>query len=216
MGARASNSSHTNGLRSGTALRRSGKETSARIIEAAREQLSEQGQGKFSLRNIAERAGITLANLQYYYPRRDDLIQALFVDLSQRYQHSYQAATAEVEDDPQQRFDAVLRYNLQDVTDPQTRRFFIQLWSLLISNDAGSDQLLFELYDIDIEQLSEFIAALDSKATASEVECRAVMLASFLEGMMIVLGSRRAGGVKMKRLLDRAYRQGMAIAKGIC
>lgn len=203
------------GLRQGTALRRAGRETSKRIIEAARAVLSEEGYTRFSLRNIANQAEITLANLQYYFPKRDDLLRALIEDLDERYLDGYHAAMDGIGDDPQEQFNAVLRYNLKDIVNPQTRRFFIQLWGLFSTIDDCSGEKLSELYAIDIEQLGGFIAALEPSVSTDEIQLRATLLAGMIEGLMIVLGSQKADDDKTRAILERAFHQGLAISKGI-
>jgi len=52
-----------------------GQKRRAEIIEVARSVLIEDGYDGFVLRHIAERAGIKLGNLQYYFSTRDDLIE---------------------------------------------------------------------------------------------------------------------------------------------
>lgn len=203
------------GLRQGTALRRAGKKTSTRIIEAARELLSEQGYTRFSLRNVAEKADITLANLQYYFPLRDDLLNALLEDVGERYIEGYQTALEGVGDDSLEQFRAVMHYNLDDVVNPETRRFFVQLWGLLSTFDDCSGEKLSELYAIDIEQLSRYIGALEPSISADEIRIRATLLAGMIEGLTVVLGSQRADDVKTRAILERAFLQGLAFARGV-
>ena len=66
--------------RAGTAKHRAGKATAQKILDAARDLLTERGQSNFSMRNVAEAAGLHLANVQYYYPKRDDLVRAMLLD----------------------------------------------------------------------------------------------------------------------------------------
>ena len=54
-----------------------GNDTAARIVLAARELLMNEGYAQFSMRNVAARAGLHLANVQYYYKTREDLVRAL-------------------------------------------------------------------------------------------------------------------------------------------
>jgi AcrR family transcriptional regulator len=54
-----------------------GEQRRAEILAIARESLVNKGYDAFVLREIAERAGVTLGNLQYYFPTRADLIAAI-------------------------------------------------------------------------------------------------------------------------------------------
>ena len=138
------------GVRQGTATRRAGRETAARLVAAAHEQLEVETLERFSMRNVAERAGVSLANLQYYFPRREDLLRALYQELDTRYRAAYEEVLAQAPDDPVERFQAVLEYNMKDISKRSTRQFFMQLWALLGSIDNFEGHYIGELYAIDI------------------------------------------------------------------
>jgi AcrR family transcriptional regulator len=59
----------------------SGVETRERILEVAQELFISQGYDKTSLRDIAERLGITKAALYYYFERKDDILLELHLQL---------------------------------------------------------------------------------------------------------------------------------------
>ena len=52
--------------------------TRADILRSARELFMEKGYNGVSMRDIAERAGIRVGNLTYYFPRKELLVEALF------------------------------------------------------------------------------------------------------------------------------------------
>lgn len=56
-------------------------DTRARILDTASALFTEQGYDKTSLREIAERVGVTKAALYYYFPGKDDLLRALLEPL---------------------------------------------------------------------------------------------------------------------------------------
>ena len=53
-----------------------GEASRQRILDTARTLLEEEGLERFILREIAKRADMGLGNLQYYFPARDDLLDA--------------------------------------------------------------------------------------------------------------------------------------------
>jgi AcrR family transcriptional regulator len=61
--------------------RRSGAETRERILDVALELFTEQGYDKTSLRDIAERLGITKAALYYHFERKEDMLIELHLRL---------------------------------------------------------------------------------------------------------------------------------------
>jgi AcrR family transcriptional regulator len=194
--------------------RREGNETASRIVLAAREILMDEGYAHFSMRNVASRAGMHLNNVQYYFKTREHLVRALLQDTGSRYRASYDKLLAVAPAEPVARFNALVEFNLKDVSTWETRRFFIQLWALLITLDDRSGSLLDDLYAIDIEQLSGFIAELAPGTAPAEIRRRASVLAAMIEGMVVVRGAHSPNAAEMKRLLARARAVGMHIALG--
>jgi AcrR family transcriptional regulator len=205
-------------LRAGKASRagssRLGKATEKRLIAVARKLLVAEGYAQFSMRNVAARAGVHLANVQYYFPTRDDLVRGLMYDTGDRYRALYEQALARAPEDPRSRFEAVLDLNLRDVASAQTRRFFTSLWALLAVLDGTSNKLLSELYAIDIQQLCDMIGPLDPATPASEIRIRATLLAAMIEGLHIVHGAHSRNPQEMKKLTAQARIMGLRIAMG--
>ncbi len=202
------------GVRKGTALSPAGKATAKRIIDAARDLITERGNTQFSMRNVAEHAGLHLANVQYYFPRRDDLVHALFIDTAERYQAAYEKCLATAPDDPFERFKIILRYNMRDVMNRKTRQFFIQLWPLLESLDGHTGRLLREFYAIDIAQLGELISQMNPTVPRDEIERRATLLAAFIEGLLVVHVAQSGRKSDRDALIEHAFAVGLSIANG--
>jgi len=200
------------GVRQGTAKRRPGKETAARLVEAAYELLESENLDRFSMRNVAKHADVSLANLQYYYPTRTDLAKALCFYVEAHYEAAYAACTAAAPASPLERLKAVLRFNMQDITTRRTRRFFIQFWALLGSMDNFSGRYLGDLYAIDIKQLSEHIRPLLPDAPAEDIARRAALIAALTEGLTVVLGKLKPGDPAFAAVLESAFELMIAIA----
>jgi AcrR family transcriptional regulator len=194
--------------------RREGNKTASRIVLAAREILMDEGYAHFSMRNVASRAGMHLNNVQYYFKTREHLVRALLEDTGSRYRASYDKLLAVAPAEPAVRFNALIEFSLQDISTWETRRFFIQLWALLITLDDRSGSLLDDLYAIDIEQLSGFIAELVPGTAPAEIRRRASVLAAMIEGMVVVRGAHTRNASEMKRLMARAHAVAMQIALG--
>jgi AcrR family transcriptional regulator len=197
--------------RKGTATTHSGKATATRILEVARELLMTEGAGELSMRNIAKRAGLHLNNVQYYFPKRDDLVQALIIDIGERYQRAHDELLNGTPDDPLARFQAIVRFNLQDTFDPSTRQLFIQLWALLSAVDRHTGRLLGKLYDINISQLGANLARIHPHETEAEIRHRATLVAAVTEGLMVVHGPNGPKS-KDRHLIEHAYDMAMEVA----
>jgi AcrR family transcriptional regulator len=195
--------------------RRAGNDTAARIVLAARELLMREGYAQFSMRNVAARAGLHLANVQYYYKTREDLVTALLDDTGERYRSSYEELRAKGPADREARFKSVVEFNLKDIATAETRRYFIQLWALLTEIDGRAGHLMNDLYAIDIQQLSDCIADLVPETEPGEVRRRASILAAMIEGMVVVRGAHSRNPAELKKLMARAQGMAMQIALGL-
>jgi AcrR family transcriptional regulator len=201
--------------RRATAGRRTGNDTAARIVLAARELLMTEGYAKFSMRNVAARAGLHLANVQYYYKTREDLVKALLDYTGDRYRASYEELRAKAPMDREARFQAIVEFNLRDVATAATRRYFIQLWALLTEIDGQAGHLMNDLYAIDIQQLSECVADLVPDTEPAEVRRRAGLLAAMIEGLVVVRGAHSRNPAELKKLMARAHGVARQIALGL-
>ena len=195
--------------------RRAGNDTAARIVLAARDLLMTEGYAQFSMRNVAARAGLHLANVQYYYKTREDLVEALVADTGERYRNSYAELRAKGPADREARFKAIVEFNLKDIATSETRRYFIQLWALLTEIDGRAGHLMNDLYAIDIQQLGDCIAELVPDTDSAEVRRRASILAAMIEGMVVVRGAHSRNPAELKKLMARAQGMAMQIALGL-
>jgi AcrR family transcriptional regulator len=189
-------------------------ETARRVVEAARAVLMNRGYAQFSMRNVAAEAGMRLANVQYYFPTRGDLVRALMQETQQHYLAAYRECLLKAPPDRHERFKAFLEFNLCEVANPDTRRFFTQLWALLDTLEAEAGHLLNEFYEMDIAALSERVAELDPNCAPGEVRRRATLLAAMIEGLVIVRGAHSANPAEIKRLTAQARTVAMQIALG--
>ncbi len=78
------------------------------ILETALTVLNEDGYIKMSMNKVAERIGMTAANLYNYFANKDELILAMQTRITERTYEEYQAAYARHED-PFQRLEAFMK-----------------------------------------------------------------------------------------------------------
>lgn len=82
------------------------------ILETALSVLSEDGYVKMSMSKVAERIGMTAANLYNYFSNKDELILALQTRITESLYREYQAAYAGHKD-PFERLEALMRILLR-------------------------------------------------------------------------------------------------------
>jgi AcrR family transcriptional regulator len=78
------------------------------LLEAARLEFAERGYGETSIRDIAQRAGISLSALYHYYAGKQDLLHALLDEGMDRYRQDCDTALAVAGDDPAEQLEALV------------------------------------------------------------------------------------------------------------
>ncbi len=189
-----------------------GRAREADIIAAARDLLAGHGYEKFTLRNVADRVGIRMSHLQYYFATKGDLVRALLASVAADYSAQTARVLAQVPDTPTARFMAWIDFLLQDCWDPRTRHFFIQLWGLVESEDAYTGQLLQEFYATDISEIRSLLQDLSPHLDARLLGQRAAIIAGVVEGMMLMVGSGGDDADARKALLAETRKQIFRIA----
>ena len=168
------------------ATRKSGKETSNKIIQTCYDLLSSESYKDFSMRNIAKNANMRLANVQYYFPTRKDLINALIVHVIALYHERYDSLELDEMSNPKLSFEKMIDINLNDVYNQKTRHFFIQFWPLLSEADNYSGEFLAKLYQHQIMTIGAYILKLCPEVSPQESRIRAEAIASLIEGLIVV------------------------------
>ncbi len=185
----------------------------ADILLAARQVLIEHGYGLFTVRRIAQGAGLGLSHLQYHFPTKQALVRALFEDVGKEYEAKQAQLLASADQRPTARLSAWIEFLLEDAWRPDTRRFFIQLWGLLES-EQGDGSLLSDFYALDIREISKLIEAANPLLDPTAVNQRAVIVAGAIEGTMLMVNARDFGESSFRRTLHATRDHLMRLALG--
>ena len=78
------------------------------LLQAAREEFAERGYDGTSIRQIAQRAGMSLSVLYHYYPGKTELLQAIVDEAMDAYFGACEAALDEAGEDPVRRLAALV------------------------------------------------------------------------------------------------------------
>lgn len=175
-------------LAPGTAVHGKGKKRVRDILKVATEILAFEGYSKFTMRHIADRAGITLRNVQYYFKTKDILFQSV---IEQRLKHDIESATKVIENhnlSAEDRFLAFVDNSLEENTTPFIRGLQFELWA-----QANHDAFAAKCRDHMTTVYSKFIYELIKPLTLGQSEKtrreKAVILLSMLQGFPLVEGS---------------------------
>lgn len=175
-------------LTPGTAVHAKGKQRVEEILKVATEILAYEGYSKFTMRGIADRLGIKLRNVQYYFKTKEILFQAV---IEQRLRRDIESANNVIERkglSDEERFLAFVDLSLEENTKPFFRGLQFELWAL-----ANHDPFAANCRDHMTMVYSNFIYDLIKPLTASQSDKirkeKSVILLSMLQGFPLVEGS---------------------------
>lgn len=167
----------------GGGLTGKGHERRLQILDAATLQLTEEGYARFSIRQVAERLGLRLSNVQYYFPTRDALLAALLARV-------LADASADLRREPVQLdLAALVRFVLAGQT-PEACLLFLELWALA-ARDAGARQAMDDFYVAYRKEVARAIATVMPNLGVAERTRRAALIMALLEGVSLF---RHPGG----------------------
>ncbi len=167
------------------------QETRKRIIEAARQVLVREGSNGFSLRKVAADAGLSLSNVQYYYPTRVALLEGILAGFVEEYQE-YLSGHLIAQGGSKETLTAFIREILVDESRNDEIRFFRSLFTFADQDSlAGQlDAFYTEVYRL----LCTGLGRLSGRAADSTPVHRAAsLLLPYLNGYGMVCGSLGLG-----------------------
>ncbi|MDY7224884.1 TetR/AcrR family transcriptional regulator [Hyalangium rubrum] len=162
---------------------RKGQERSEAILDAAEKLLVEEGHAALTLRGVAQRAGIRLGNLQYYFATREALVRALLARVLER-------ATARVEarvggaTGSARTLEVALEPLLEDQKDPNSYRLFYDLWAMAAREPAIAAELR-AFYVRYVDAVAQWLREASPGLSRAEAHARAELLVALLEGLSL-------------------------------
>ena len=165
----------------GAGKREKGQRKAGQILEKAAEVLARDGYSKFSLRRVANASGVALGNLQYYFPTKGHLLEAMLIHVINRYIREFKRLMDEVDGSPKEQLTAVLTHVIRDLTSPVTTTLFPELWSMA-NHDLAVERYLEEMYESYRRIVADLIGRMNSNLTPSQIRLLTVFITSSIEG----------------------------------
>lgn len=178
------------------------------LIDLARSVLVDEGLDKFVLRTIATRAGMTVGNLQYYFPTRDDLLTAV---IQAEFDRDL-AAIHDVITHADGAVDEIARRLVHNWCGGGSSIFTVL--ALLAFHHERFRQLNREIYETFYAELGAVIRSADPQADASEVAGRTRLITALLDGVAVQIHAAVTDAATCDELLDDAAAHVAAIARG--
>ena len=180
------------------------------ILEAAEALLRERGLDGFTLRRLADRVGIKLASLQYHFPSKGLLMEALFERSAEVYQQDLVRLLRDLGDhQPQAVFEAVIDWMCEVSNEGGNLDF--QLWALA-AHDPIANAALDRYMAAYRELLAELMKPLNPKQKAPTRLRRAALISTMIEGRLLIIGEGRLPHKELSGLAKETRRAALLLA----
>ncbi len=197
-------------VRTGTALRSRGRHRVKKILKVARKLLITRGYPSFSLRNVAQAAGISLGNLSYYFESKDDLFRSMLDDMLEAYRTVWREPLSKAPTDPQARFLTCMDYQLIDIRNAESRQFSYQVWAISVHDPFVAqcrENAYAQFYDIT----RQLCADVNPKLIPNVLNQRAYLLMALIEGLYVLFGNEKTRPTNKKKFNEQFRQQALAL-----
>ena len=196
-------------------VRPQGVRTRAAIVREARTLLLECGSLEFTLREIAQRTGISISNLQYYFPTRLALLRAVLEPVIEAYMRDLRDAV-DAGAPPRATLDALMTRALNDALDVESAALWCHFLALVAIDDASA-QLMDEWHGALAHEIALLVRAIQPAYTYRQSVEIAILLIAIVDGVIVRTGTgmRRYGcpralGAVLRATVDGFLRCGAA------
>ena len=187
-----------------------GKDKRNQILDVARDLLIDEGYHNLSLRKVAEKAGIRVGNLQYYFPAKADLVTAMLDHVIDDYLEDFDDIRGS--GNPEEQFIAVVEDVVTDLNTRKATVFFPELWSLS-NHEKGVTRSMDNMYQRYREVLAEIIAEINPRLSADQCQRLALFFSASIEGHTIFIGYRKPWRAETRNIVSLATQSFLWLVK---
>jgi AcrR family transcriptional regulator len=167
--------------------------------------LTRDGYARFSVQRVAAEAGIAPGNLNYYFPTKASLLEALVTYTLAQYRDQAHNAGQQVNSETRDSLGDVLLRLMQDARSDQTNRLFRELWAIAL-HDPNIAKAMDSFYT---RSASAFLRRSRSESGMSsggdELEAAIYLMLVISEGVSVIFGTRPAADRLFNRVRDSAH-----------
>lgn len=171
------------------------------ILEAAEQLLIDSGYHNFSMRKVATKAGVSVGNLQYYFPSKDQLLEALLDKVIQNYLDIFQEHS--VEFSPKEQFIQIIKTVVNDLKTKHTTVFFPELWSMA-NHEKHISIIMDNMYGKYRTLVANVIRSINPNLNEHQALRLSIFMTASLEGHTIFVGFRKPWTKEVENMIDIA------------
>ncbi len=162
-----------------------GARTIHAILKAAEDVFTEYGHAGLSLRQVAARSGVTVGNLNYYFPSKRALLDAMLRESLADYVDAHIEQVSGDDVSPMEALQRVVAFYMR--TARERHRLYFQIWGFAAS-DEDAKELVAELYRSVGRFIRALIAAANPDLSDEEARRAVITIFSLEEGMKLFIG----------------------------
>ena len=176
------------------------------ILEEAKNTLVEEGFSGLSFRTIAKRARITVGNVTYYFPTKDDLLVELAAYIFDRWEARFLRSMPSRITDNTEIFLYSIRYTIEENKRPKSNRLLLEMWAMA-NHSTPVMKMLDTFYCKMRAWIEHMLADIAPAQSLKERRLRAALITSQIEGLMVLIGPNRMAHKELDGLESEAIRQ---------
>lgn len=171
------------------------------ILNAAENILIDSGYHNLSMRKVAGKAGISVGNLQYYFPSKEDLIEALLNNVIQDYLNIFDEIRHH--GTPKEQFTHMIEQIVKDLNTKRTTIFFPELWSLA-NHEKNINKFMDAMYGKYRGVLASVICEINPALSKQQAKRLSIFISSSLEGHTVFIGYQKPWLRETKHIVNMA------------
>ena len=200
--------------RPGTGVYAKGQKRILQILRAARDVLINEGYHQLTMRKVATRCGITVGNLNYYYPSKADLLRDLLDRVVDGYLLEFERIRGENHESATHQLEAIIRFLMEDLGSPETTVFFPELWALA-NHDAYSAERMDDIYVSARLVLNDLVAQINPALSKEQVGQVALVISASIEGHTMFIGHGKSWHPEREAIINIAVKSLTELAVSI-
>ena len=184
------------------------------IIATARSVLAEKGPGALTMRHIADLVGIKLASLQYHFPNKAALIEALSADVVAHYEEHLEQVATEHEEDPELYLAELIRW-IRSEKDGEWRlihRLEVQFWAMALTDETVAKAQV-EFFAGYRELLADIIRRINPELTELQALQRGALMSVMIDGCCLIENDALPRDSVLSQLTDELIKTALELAK---
>jgi AcrR family transcriptional regulator len=152
------------------------------IVAVATKLFVQEGAAGFSMRRVANLAGVTLSTLQHYFGKGENLLKITIDSIFANYADRTRMIGQDVSLSARQRLEMIIDETVSLAKEPTVVTYYYELF-VLAAKDAGVAQLFQEVYVAYHGVVATLIAEINPKLTRERAATIALMICAHIDGV---------------------------------